>query len=203
MTAIAMPDAPIEVQSAEPHARRWTREEFHRMADLGLFVGQRAELIDGEIMVLSPQKAQHFTTTERVVERLRDAFGAGYYVRMQGPLAFGAQSEPEPDVAVVVGSREQYGAQHPSSAVLIVEVSDTTLNSDRSRKASLYARANVADYWIVNLVDRKLEVRRTPVADSSQPYGHGYTTLVELVPPATVTPLAATQVSLAVADLIG
>jgi hypothetical protein len=70
--------------------RRWTRDEFHRMADIGLFHGQRAELIEGEIMVLSPQKAEHFTAIDQVAEILRNAFGSGYYIRMQGPLGFRA-----------------------------------------------------------------------------------------------------------------
>ncbi len=173
------------------------------MADTGLFQGQRAELIEGEIMVLSPQKALHFTTTERVVETLRSALGATFHVRMQGPLELGAHSEPEPDVAVVAGSRDQYVSRHPTSALLIVEISDTTLISDRTRKASLYARAGIADYWIVNLVDRKLEVRRSPVPEAAQAYGHGYASTTELSPPATVSPLAAPGISLAVADLIG
>jgi Uma2 family endonuclease len=158
------------------------------MADAGFFHGQRAELIEGAVMVLSPQKAQHFTTTARVAELMHNAFGTGYHVRMQGPLELGPHSEPEPDVAVVVGTREQHAGQHPTTAALIVEVSDTTLISDRTRKASLYTRAGIADYWIVNLVDRKLVVRRIPVPDSSQPYGHGYASISELVPPAAVTP---------------
>ena len=199
-------DAPVlqfEALGTEPRPRLWTREEFHRMADAGFFHGQRAELLEGEVMVLSPQKAPHFTTTERVVERLRSAFGTGFHVRMQGPIELGVHSEPEPDVAVVVGRGEQYSTHHPTTALLVVEVSDTTLSSDRTRKASLYARAGIADYWIVNLVDSQLEVRRTPVADAIQVYGHGYSSVTALRPPATVSPLAAPHVSLPVADLIG
>jgi Uma2 family endonuclease len=172
------------------------------MADLGFFHGQRAELIEGEVMVLSPQKAEHFTATDRVTELLRAAFGAGYHVRMQGPLELGPHSEPEPDVAVVLGTREQYALQPPRTAVLIVQVSDSSLASDRTRKASLYARAGITDYWIVNLVDHRLEVRRDPVADATQAYGHGYAALTELTPPAADSPLAAPAVRLAVADLI-
>ena len=187
---------------AEPKPRLWTRDEFHRMADLGLFNGQRAELIEGEVMVLSPQKPEHFTTTDRVTDLLRQHFGAGYHVRMQGPIDLGPHSEPEPDVAVVRGRREDYGTQHPQTAALIVEVSDTTLSSDRRRKASLYARAGIRDYWIVNLVDHQIEVFRDPAPDPAQPYGHGYTSATTLVPPAAVSPLAAPGVSLPVADLL-
>jgi Uma2 family endonuclease len=188
--------------AADPTPRLWTREEYYRLGDLGFFDGQRVELIEGEIVVLSPQKAEHWTNTDRVAELLRSCFGSGYHVRMQGPIDFGPISEPEPDVAVVAGSREQYAAQHPRTAVLIVEVSESRLNYDRTRKASLYARAGIPDYWIVNLVDRQLEVRRDPRPDSSQHYGHGYASVSVFVPPAVVNPLAAPQVSLSVADLL-
>jgi Uma2 family endonuclease len=185
-----------------PAPRRWTRAEYYQMAELGWFRGQRVELIEGEIMVLSPQKAEHWTTTDRITDLLRSDFGSGFHVRMQGPIDFGPISEPEPDVAVVAGSRAQYATHHPTTAVLIVEVSESSLDYDRTRKASLYARAGIADYWIVNLVNNQLEVRRDPHPDPSQPYGHGYASLTTLVPPAVVSPLAAPQVSLAVADLL-
>ncbi len=190
------------MQAADPRARFWTRDEFHRMADLGFFAGQRAELLEGEIMVFSPQKPAHFVAVDQVADLLRQHFAKGFHVRMQGPLDLGPHSEPEPDVAVVKGSRASYRTRHPKSAVLIVEVSDTTLLNDRNRKASLYARAGVADYWIVNLVNRQLEVYRDPQPDSTRPYGHGYGATTILGPGRSVSPLAAPKVSLAVADLL-
>ena len=189
--------APVE---AEPTPRRWTREEYYRMGELGFFHGQRVELIEGEIIVLSPQNWPHSSTVDRVGEVLRRILGIGFWVRTQIPLNLGT-SDPELDVSVVLGRREDY-SDHPTTAVLIVEVSDSTLAYDRSRKASLYARAGIADYWIVNLVDKQLEVRRDPRPDPSQYYGHGYASVTILVPPAVVNPLAAPQVSLAVADLL-
>jgi Uma2 family endonuclease len=170
------------------------------MGELGFFHGQRVELIEGEIIVLSPQNWPHSSTVDRVGEVLRRILGTGFWVRTQIPLNLGT-SDPELDVSVVLGRREDY-SDHPTTAVLIVEVSDSTLAYDRSRKASLYARAGIADYWIVNLVDKQLEVRRDPRPDPSQYYGHGYASVTILVPPAVVNPLAAPQVSLAVADLL-
>jgi Uma2 family endonuclease len=105
-------------------------------------------------------------------------------------------------VAVVTGSRAQYATHHPQSAVLIVEVSESSLAYDRGRKASLYSRAGIADYWIVNLVNNQVEVHRDPHPDATQHYGHGYASATILVPPAVVNPLAAAQVSLAVVDLL-
>jgi Uma2 family endonuclease len=121
---------------------------------------------------------------------------------MQGPLDLGPYSEPEPDVAVVPGPRARYATQHPRTAVLVVEVSDTTLAYDRTHKASLYAAAGIEDYWIINLVDGQVEVRRDPVPDPIQPHGHTYATLTVLRPPASVAPLAAPGAGLAIADLL-
>jgi Uma2 family endonuclease len=151
-------------------------------------------------VVLSPQNWPHASTVDRVGEALRRVLGIGFWVRMQFPLNLGT-SDPEPDVSVVVGQREDY-SDHPTTAVLIVEVSDSTLAYDRGRKASLYARAGIADYWIVNLVDNQLEVRRDPRPDATQHYGHGYANVTVLVPPAVVNPLALPNASLAVADLL-
>jgi Uma2 family endonuclease len=187
--------------SAEPQVRQWTRDEVYQMDGIGLFFGQRAELIEGQVLVMSTQRPEHYFTIDRMAETLRRALPSNLWVRQRAPLSFSPTSEPEPDLSVVIGNHNDY-QDHPTSAVLVVEVSDTTLAFDRGQKASLYARAGIADYWIVNLVDRRLEVRRTPVADATQLYGHGYASLTELVPPAAVNLLAAPQVSLAVADLI-
>lgn len=183
-----------------PAPRHWTREEYYRLGELGLFFGQRVELIEGEIMVLSPQNWPHTSTVARVGRALERVLGAGFWIRMQFPLNLGT-SDPEPDLSVVPGRLEDY-QDHPTSSVLIVEVSDSTLAYDRTRKASLYARAGIADYWIVNLVVNQVEVYRDPRPDASQPYGHGYASVATLVPPAVMNPLAAPQVSLAVADLL-
>src|SRR5262249_46272485 len=91
---------------------------------------------------------------------------------------------------------------NPTSALLLVEVSDTTLAYDRSTKASLYARAGIADYWTVNLVDRQVEVRRNPVPDPSQPYGFRYADEIILSPAHFVSPLAARQAQIPGADLL-
>ncbi|MCI0457871.1 MAG: Uma2 family endonuclease [Gemmataceae bacterium] len=186
---------------AEPDKRRWTRSEFYRMAELGWFDGQRVELIDGDVMVQSPQKFGHYATVDRVAEVLRALFGAGFWVRIQGPMAFGAFSEPEPDVSVAAGRREDY-SDHPTTAVLLVEVSDTTLAYDQNRKASLYATVGVREYWIVNLVDRQVEVYRNPRPDNTQDFGHGYADRQVLVAPAALAPLALPGATVQVADLL-
>jgi Uma2 family endonuclease len=186
--------------ATEPKPRKWTREEYYRLGELGFFHGQRVELIEGDIVVLSPQNWPHSSTVDRVGKLLDRVLGTLFWVRMQLPVNLGT-SDPEPDVSVVSGRREDY-SDHPTTAVLIVEVSDSTLNYDRTQKASLYARAGIADYWIVNLVNNQLEVHRDSRPDPSQPYGHGYATVTILTPTAVVSPLAAPQVSLALSDLL-
>jgi Uma2 family endonuclease len=182
--------------------RRWSKAEYYRLGELGFFRGERVELIEGRIMVQSPQNPQHSSHVDHIADVLRNAFGPGSRVRLQMPIDLGQTTEPEPDIVVVAGTSAQFLNAHPASADLIVEVSDTTLSYDRRRKGSLYARAGIPDYWIVNLVHRRVEVYRAPVPDANRPYGHRYSSRTDLTPPATVTPLALPQTVVAVADLL-
>jgi Uma2 family endonuclease len=187
---------------SDGEVRRFSKREYYQMGELGFFRGQRVELLEGEIKVLSPQNAPHWTTVDRVHELLKQHFGAGYQVRMQGPVDLGQTTEPEPDVCVVTGKREDYGRSHPTTALLIVEVSNSKVSYDRHRKGSLYARAGIPDYWIVNLARRQVEVYRDPIPDASRVYGYRYATRIDRLPPATVSPLAMPQATIAVADLL-
>ena len=183
--------------------RRFTRLEYERLADLEFFQpDERLELIDGLLVVREPQNSGHAVGTQLVHRALDRAFGAGWNVRAQFPVALDDMSEPEPDAAVVPGDPRDYSEAHPARPVLIVEVADSRLAFDRRHKASLYARAGIADYWVVNLVDRVVEVHREPVADTSAPYGFRYRSITRLAPPATVTPLAAPAATIPVADLL-
>src|SRR5262245_10693045 len=117
--------------------RRWTLEEYYRMAEIGLFRDQRVELVDGEILQMPPQKNFRVSGNDRVRQTLQGAFGPGHWVRIQAPLHLPPNSAPEPDLAVVPGLSRDYATKdHPTSALLIVEVSDTTLTYDCGRKAS-------------------------------------------------------------------
>jgi len=204
MTSMSVAEPPISTDSpTEPRERRFTRDEYYRMAEAGLFEGQRVELLAGKILAMTPQKHRHFKAIGLVQQELAARFGQGFWVRVQGPLKVADGSEPEPDLAVVAGSPRDYD-DHPSTALLIVEVSDTTLAFDRSTKASLYASANVGEYWVLNLGDRRLEAFRQPVADEAAEFGHRYHDLHILGPDETVTPVAAGPRSkpIRVADLL-
>ena len=184
----------------EPRPRPWTKDEYYEAAEAGWFDGQRFELIGGEVVEMPPQSDGHASEVSIVDYALRRVFGRGFVVRIQSPLDFGEDSQPEPDVAVVRGSPREV-KKHPRTALLVVEVADTTLAYDRSRKARLYASRRVRDYWIVNLMDRQLEVRRRPAADGREPFGYEYAELSILRAGDVVTPLAAKGARIKVADL--
>ncbi len=182
--------------------RPWSKDEAYRLSELGFFQGQKAELLGGEIMVASPQDAAHFAALDRVAKVLGNAWVGRVWVREQGPLGLGLITEPEPDVSVVPGERADYALAHPTAALLVVEVSESSLAYDRGDKASLYAAGAVRDYWIVDLIHQTLEVRRDPVADPTQRHGFAYTTVTILHRAQSVTPLALPTVLISVADLL-
>jgi Uma2 family endonuclease len=184
-----------------PAPLRWSRSDYYRLGHLGFFQGRRVELIHGEILEMSPPEHAHSASVTLVADALRAVFGSGYWVRSEQPLDLGKSQQPQPDVSVVVGGVREHKA-HPTSAALVVEVSDSTLAYDRGRRASIYARAGIADYWIVNLVDRQLEVYRLPEAVTAPGRSYSYQD-VTIVPAAGhVSPLAAPKAIIKVAELI-
>jgi Uma2 family endonuclease len=142
--------------------RRWTREEYERLVDQGFFdPEERLELVDGVILEMSPQNRRHALGVLMIHRALSPLFLEGFHFQIQMPMALGPDSEPEPDLAVIPGKPEDYPDGHPSTAVLVVEVADSSLLRDRN-KASLYARMGIPEYWLENLVDWCLEVYREP-----------------------------------------
>jgi hypothetical protein len=185
------------------NARRWKRIEYDRLIESGFFrSGDRVELLGGQLIVAEPQGSRHFAALRAAEEALRAAFGRGAEVRGRGPLALDDESEPEPDLAVVPGSFRDYQTAHPSRPVLVVEISETGLAFDREHKGSLYARAGLADYWILNLPERALEVYRDPEPDPAAPLGWRYRSVTVLGPGASIAPLALPGRRIAVANLL-
>ena len=183
--------------------RQWTRAEYDRLIEVGVFQsGDPVELLGGELVVAEPQSSPHYTAIYLAQEALRTAFGPGWMIRTQAPIALDEQSEPEPDVAVARGTPREYSGEHPSRPVLIVEVSLSSLALDRDYKGSLYARARLEDYWVVNLEARVLEVYREPVADASAPFAWRYTSAQTLDATSSIAPLAAPGSRVSVRDLL-
>src|SRR5947209_7586844 len=151
--------------------RRWTRAEYDRLIEVGVFQpGEPIELLGGELIVSEPQSEPHFTAIGLIEDALRTALGAGWVVRSQGPVALDDESEPEPDIAVVPGSRRDYRERHPARPVLVIEVAASSFYLDRTHKGSLYARAGLIDYWIVDLAHRRVGMCGVPAPESALPW---------------------------------
>src|SRR5215813_563451 len=181
--------------------KRWRRSEFDRLVNLGAFEGEPLELIGGQLVVAEPQGSYHASAIDKIGYALRTLVPTGWFVRLQAPVSLDEDSEPAPDLAVVPGRPGDYRDSHPAHPALVIEVAESSLAFDRTRKGSLYARAAVPEYWIVNLIDRILEVYRDPEPDASAVFGWRYRSVSRLAPAATATPLAWSGFSVAVADL--
>lgn len=176
--------------------RRWTREEYERLVEEGFFrPEERIELVDGVIYEMTPQSVGHAVAVRLARQVLGRIFSTGFDILVQMPLALGEDSEPEPDLAVVPGSPRDHLASHPTSAVLVVEVVETSLTRDRERKANLYARAGIPDYWILVLGGRQLEVLRDP-------RGGTYRSRTVLNAMDKIFPLACLEAAISVGELL-
>ncbi len=189
--------------SAHVRTRRWSRVEYDQLIENGIFQpGERLELLAGQLVVREPQGSPHATGIRLVTHALRAVFDQGWNVDVQLPVALDDESEPEPDVAVTAGAPRDYVASHPARPELVVEVAETSLAYDREEKGSLYARARVLEYWIVNLNDRVLEVYREPGPQVGAPSGWVYRAVQTLRTEDHIAPLAAPTARIAVADLL-
>jgi len=146
-----------------PAPSRITSERYLALVDEGVLQpDDRVELLEGVIVAVAPQNPPHASGTDRADDALRAAVGNRAVTRVQQPLVLGRYGVPEPDVAVVPGPRAAYDHAHPTTALLIVQVADSSLAQDRLTKAAMYASAGVPEYWLVNLRDDCVEVFRAP-----------------------------------------
>lgn len=188
---------------AGSRTKLWNRVEYGRLIQRGILnEDDPVELLDGRLFVKEPQHTPHATAIRLAAEALRTAFGPGWVISQQLPIVLDDRSEPEPDVCVAAGAPRDFRDAHPTRPVLIVEVAQSKLRIARGRKAAAYARAGIADYWIVNLVDRVLEVHRDPQRTRVDRPRWRYASVETLAPTATVTPLAAPTAPIAVIDLL-
>jgi Uma2 family endonuclease len=156
------------------------------MAEMGVIrPDERVELIDGHILAMSPQGKVHAALVADIGARLAELFPRDRFcIRQQSTLVLGEDYVPEPDIAVVAGHCQEHQRDWPRTILLVVEVSDTTLRLDRGRKSDLYGRAGVQEYWIVNVNERVVEVRR-------EPSPAGFKSIRLLQPDDEIAPLAA------------
>ena len=152
--------------------RNFNLDEYHQLIDIGFFKTEdRVELLEGLLIKMSPIRPAHANTVDRLMNLFIEQLGRQVQIRVQQPVTLvGMESEPEPDI--VLAQRKPYEDHHPNASEisLLIEVSDTTLAKDRGLKAQIYATESIQEYWIVNLMDRTIEVHRNPriLAD-----GHG------------------------------
>ena len=191
------------MSTTEPRIRKWTRVEYERLIELGVFsFDERLELLDGALVVREPQGSRHAAAIRKVLAALRAALGDAWQFDSQLPLALDEASQPEPDVCVVPRDPNAYRDAHPSRAVLVVEIAETSYRTDRDYKFSLYARAGIAECWLVDVVDETVEVHRRPEASPAALYGWRYAGVETLRAPAVVRPLVAPDAVIRVADLL-
>jgi Uma2 family endonuclease len=184
-----------DVLDDEVEIHHWTREEYEQAAEAGVFKDRRVELVDGVVYDMPPQLSPHATGLQKGLRALQATFPSAWDVRPQLPLDLGQSSMPEPDLAVVVGEPDDYLDHHPTEAVLVVEVADSSQLHDRKLKAKVYARAGIPEYWIVNLRFDRVEVLRD-AADGA------YRTRKVYRRGEAITPLARPEASVAVDDLL-
>ena len=159
-------------------------------------------LIDGEILEMPGPNPPHAAITTKIDYTLREHFRQGFVIRNQSPLVLSQTTDPEPDLAVVSGKVMDYYQAHPTTAVLVIEVSESTLDYDLTTKASLYAASSIADYWVVDLVNRRLVLHRDPQPDPSATFKWRYADIQTLGHGDTLSPLALPSASVAVSDLL-
>lgn len=186
----------------EPRYFRWTKKEYHKMAELGMFEGRRTEFLEGEIIEMPTMKGPHATALELTYNAVRDVFAKDFAVRSQSPIALSDDFETVPDVFVIKGNARDFGNNLPKTADLVIEISDTTLSYDRNRKASLYAKFRITDYWVLNLKERTLEMYRQPSEDENAFYGFSYEDKQTFGETEEISALVKPDVKIKVADLL-
>ena len=166
--------APLSASpQGEPRKRLLSAHDYMKMAEIGLFDGQRVELIGGDVTEMPPISEDHAQSVDKSTKKFNRTLDESIVVRGQNPFNAGENGRPEPDIAIVRPEAIQ-PSEPPSQAVLLVEVSRSTLEYDRTTKASLYASLGIADYWIVNLIEQTVEVRRQPIELASAQFGWDY-----------------------------
>jgi Uma2 family endonuclease len=178
--------------------RLLTIQEYHRMAEAGIFhPEERLELIAGQIIRMSAKGTAHESAITRTERLLRQRLGEQVLLRLQSPIQLDDYSEPEPDIAVVMPNPLDYDDHHPrpEEVFLLIEVADSSLKYDREVKALAYAKSGIADYWILNVNQRKLHVYRLPSPD-------GYQSETILSEDVTISPLAFPDCAIALRELL-
>jgi Uma2 family endonuclease len=174
---------------------KWSIDQYHRMVEAGILQGRRVELLTGEIVEMSPETPIHYSTAKQGTKYLEELLAGKAEVRFNGPITL-TDSEPEPDIAIVRLPPSTYKQRHPTPADIfwVIEVAKTSLKTDLELKASIYATADIQEYWIVDLTARQIIISRNPEAGEyleQQTFTEG-----------RITPLAFPEVSVSAQQLL-
>ncbi len=178
--------------------RLWTVEEYHRMAEAGIFgVDERVELLEGKIIWMIAKGTAHRSAVGRTDYLLKNRLGNRAWVSIQDPIQLNERSEPEPDIAVVKVDPLDYADHHPtpSEVYLIIEVANSSLQLDCETKAKAYSQAGITDYWVLDVISRQLHIFRKPTQE-------GYKDVVILAADATISPLEFPDVQIMVLEML-
>jgi Uma2 family endonuclease len=201
MVATLLPTFSKQTQPglSRPSALVWTPEEFDRLVGMGLFENRKVELINGELLERGEMNDLHAYGVQLATYACMQVFKPDEFtVRVQLPMRLPSGSRPFPDLVVIRGTPRQM-QQHPTTAELIIEVADSTLDFDRIEKAELYALNEIPEYWIVNLAAGVLEVHRQPMRQGDRAkYGEIRTLTIDQ----SLSPLAVQSVVIKVAELL-
>jgi Uma2 family endonuclease len=172
-TAVAYLTLPTEPARQPPMPRLFpiSVEKYHAMIDAGILTeNDRCELIEGLLVEKMGKNPPHSYVTGWIAHWLYERESSGWFAQSQEPITT-LESEPEPDLSVILGRREDYAKRHPrpDEVLLIIEVAESTLTYDRTVKKRLYARAGIPLYWIVNLIDKQVEVHSAPSGPGDNP----------------------------------
>jgi Uma2 family endonuclease len=188
----------MSAQSVIPPATpaKWSVNDYHRMIESGILSERRLELLDGEIWEMSPEGPLHTSINIKAVKYLRSLLEGLAEVREAHPITL-ANSEPEPDVAVVKLPESLYDTRHPqpNDIYWLIEIADRTLTIDLGRKKKAYALAGIEEYWVIDVASQKLRIFRSP-------QGASYADFSEVMQ-GTVTPLAFSSLEVSVERLLG
>lgn len=179
--------------------RRLTVDDFHRMAQAGILTeDDRVELLDGELIMMSPIGSRHAATVKRSNHVFAHRGRGRVIVGVQDPIRIGEQSEPQPDLVLLRPRADYYADAHPEArdVLLVIEVADASVEIDREVKGPLYARAGIAEMWLANLVEDCLEVFRSPSHE-------GYMEVQKYRRGQRLSPLALPDLIVAVEEILG
>ncbi|MCD8488253.1 MAG: Uma2 family endonuclease [Desertifilum sp.] len=179
--------------------KKFTVEQYHQMSELGILSDRdRVELIQGEILQISPIGRRHAACVDRLTERLILLLSTKAIIRSQNPIRLSNNSEPQPDIALLRRREDFYAENHPQpdDIFLVIEVSDTTVDFDREIKIPIYAEARIVEVWLIDLNAQQIEVYREPTSQ-------GYQSVQILSREQTITLLAFPEIELSVQQILG